>query len=176
MGGPQSFGDHGESPDAVHAAMPDPSYVGSGAAPYPPEALARLRAALRAGLLPIAPVPPSRDDPPAEAAALPVVPPSVPDSLPEHTIYRDEGCHIAPACLRCPLERCIFDRPAHADAAVRRGRNRRLRGLARRGWPVARLARQFRLSPAHVRRILSAGPAASDQRDRESESPAAPDG
>ena len=145
------------------------------AAPYPPEALARLRAALRAGLVPSAPAPPSRENAPAEEAALPVVPFLVPDSLPEHTVYRDEGCHVAPSCLRCPLERCIYDRPAHADTAGRHGRNRRLRRLARRGWPVARLAHQFRLSPAHVRRNIGAERGAHDLPDRESAPPASPD-
>ncbi len=174
MAGPRSLGDQDESLHGPQAALP--AQLGVPAAePYPPEALARLRAALRAGLVPAAPAPPGRDEPPAEEAAQPVVPPFVLDSLPEYTVYRDEGCHVAPSCLRCPLERCIYDRPAHADAAVRRGRNRRLRGLARRGWPVARLAHQFRLSPAHVRRILGSERAAHGRPDHEPEPPAAPD-
>ena len=128
------------------------------AAAYPRAALERLRAALRAGLLPAPPDKAGRDpDPPEPAAAL-AAPAGASDPLPEQTVYRDEGCHIAPACLRCPLERCIFDRPVHADAAVRRGRNRRMRTLARRGWAVERLARDFQLSTVHVRRILRGEP------------------
>ena len=28
------------------------------------------------------------------------------DSLPEAHHYQDDGCDLAPACLRCPLPRC----------------------------------------------------------------------
>lgn len=36
--------------------------------------------------------------------------PSV-DALPEFYNYRDEGCEVAPACLRCPLDHCKYDDP-----------------------------------------------------------------
>lgn len=149
-----SFAGHGDSEPMTSAARSAASGESAPHATYSPDALARLRAALRRGLLPATAAPPAHDDPPSDEADPPGTPFAVSDPLPEHTVYRDEGCHIAPSCLHCPLERCVFDRPAHADAAVRRGRNRRLRTLARRGWPVARLAHQFHLSPAHVRRIL----------------------
>ncbi len=131
------------------------------AAPYSPEQLARLRAAIRAGLRPTAPelsghAAAEGDDPPAGTPAC------EPDSLPEHTDYRDEGCRIAPACLRCPLERCIYDRTALVDPLYLRGRDRRMRVLAGRGWDAERLGRLFHLSPAHVRRILR--PARSPRR------------
>jgi hypothetical protein len=29
------------------------------------------------------------------------------DLLPEYCHYKDEGCKLAPACLSCPLPRCI---------------------------------------------------------------------
>ena len=31
------------------------------------------------------------------------------DALPEHTDYSDDGCHVHPTCITCPLERCIYD-------------------------------------------------------------------
>ncbi len=77
------------------------------------------------------------------------------DPLPEHALYRDDGCHVAPACLRCPLERCIFDRRGTEQQAARRARNRRIRTLTRRGWSTVALAERFGLSPAQVRRIRS---------------------
>lgn len=75
------------------------------------------------------------------------------DDLPEHTLYRDDGCHVAPACLTCPLPACIFDRTLSPAQHARRGRNRRIRALSRKGWSSARLADRFALSPAQVRRI-----------------------
>ena len=34
--------------------------------------------------------------------------------------YKDEGCNLAPSCLRCPFERCQFDTPEVSTAAVLR--------------------------------------------------------
>ncbi|HEY7293402.1 MAG TPA: hypothetical protein VH916_00100 [Dehalococcoidia bacterium] len=129
------------------------------AAPYAAVDLARLRAAIRAGLLSTPPQTSDRDTAPPEESPSTEAPLVVPDPLPEHTDYRDEGCHVAPACLCCPLERCIYDRPKRSDAAALRSRDRRMRTLALRGWNVERLAGLFHLSPAHVRRILRPGSA-----------------
>lgn len=76
------------------------------------------------------------------------------DPLPEHTSYRDEGCHVSPSCLRCPLAACIYDRQPQRQQRRRRTRDRRLRALAAAGRTPKQLAEQFGLSPAHVRRIL----------------------
>ncbi|HLZ69556.1 MAG TPA: hypothetical protein VKV26_06545 [Dehalococcoidia bacterium] len=153
MGGTRWLDAEAGSSEAAQDAGPAAGAPRPAMAPYTAEQLARLRSALRAGLSPAAPEPAGHAAAPlgeAEVAAAAVAA----DSLPEHTLYRDEGCSIAPACLRCPLERCIYDRPAHIDPGYRRGRDRRMRTLARRGWEVERLALIFRLSPAHVRRIL----------------------
>ncbi len=75
------------------------------------------------------------------------------DGLPEYTLYRDGGCHVAPACLSCPLATCIYDRKLSPEQQARRRRNRRIRDLARKGWSSALLAERFKLSPAQVRRI-----------------------
>ena len=79
------------------------------------------------------------------------------DPLPEDTFYRDTGCKVAPSCLACPLALCIFDRPGTPSERRRDGRDRLVRLLYERGWPPARIARQFGISTAQVRRIGKAG-------------------
>jgi len=78
------------------------------------------------------------------------------DGLPEHTLYRDDGCHVAPACLACPLPACIFDRRHSPLQQARRRRNGQIRSLTSKGWSSARLAERFALSQAQVRRIRAA--------------------
>jgi len=75
------------------------------------------------------------------------------DSLPEYTIYRDDGCHVAPSCLNCPLPACIFDRAGTPVQRQRLARNRAIRSLVRKGWSSRQLAARYGLSPAQVRRI-----------------------
>lgn len=74
------------------------------------------------------------------------------DPLPEHMLYRDDGCHVAPACLTCPLPACIYD---HGLRASRRlSRDDEIRALAAGGWRTARLARHFTLSTGQIQRIV----------------------
>ncbi len=129
-----------------------------------PAALRRLHAALRASVE--RPEAPDLDEPslhePPEDEEISEQPPVAPveqaaadgDGLPEYTIYRDDGCHVAPACLSCPLVACIYDRTlSEARRQRRQRRNNRIRALARSGWSSARLAERFSLSAAQVRRI-----------------------
>jgi hypothetical protein len=125
-----------------------------------PTALRRLRAAIRANLdRPDPDEPqwrePAEDEEIAEQAAASPVEQAASDGdgLPEYTIYRDDGCHVAPACLSCPLAACIYDHKLSQVRQKRRQRNNRIRALARGGWSSARLAEQFSLSAAQVRRI-----------------------
>jgi len=89
----------------------------------------------------------------AHAPAQDATPAAVRDPLPEHTAYRDTGCHVAPSCLRCPLAVCIFDHHPQPRRHARQARDHRLRALAERGWTTTRLARRFDLSGSQVRRI-----------------------
>ncbi len=42
-------------------------------------------------------------------------------------IYKDTGCHIAPACLACPLPACVHDyEAAGLNGSILRHRWRRL--------------------------------------------------
>lgn len=37
--------------------------------------------------------------------------------LPEHTVYVDTGCEVAPWCLECPLPRCKYEDSAGRERA-----------------------------------------------------------
>ena len=41
------------------------------------------------------------------------------DRRPEETHYRDTGCELAPSCLQCPMERCVYDEPEGGRGADR---------------------------------------------------------
>lgn len=41
-------------------------------------------------------------------------------TLPENTVYRDDGCDIHPHCLTCPLPVCRYDVPGGWGKLVRR--------------------------------------------------------
>ena len=128
--------------------------------------LRRLRAALREQLLRA----PALGDTPGDADArddtenseedtmVAVVAPPIDDPLPEHAVYRDEGCDVARSCLACPLALCVLERPGSPSERRREGRDRLIRLLLGRGWSAARVAQQFDLSAAQVRRIRASGP------------------
>ena len=44
-----------------------------------------------------------------------------PGGLPENSVYRDDGCSLAPRCLDCPLPQCRYDLPpGELQAMLRR--------------------------------------------------------
>ena len=83
------------------------------------------------------------------------------DALPEFFPYRDEGCEVAPSCLRCPLSQCKYDDPLAYHRSVRTERDRSiLKMIQQEGVPpggIAELARRFDLSIRTVHRILARG-------------------
>ena len=95
----------------------------------------------------------TREEPMVAAVA-----PPIDDPLPEHAVYRDEGCDVARSCLACPLALCVLERPGSPSERRREGRDRLIRLLLGRGWSAARVAQQFDLSAAQVRRIRASGP------------------
>ncbi len=79
------------------------------------------------------------------------------DTLPEHTEYRDSGCHLAASCLRCPLPRCQYDEPLTPRQRLRVARDREIALLrTRHQAPIAMLAGAYHLTPRAIFRILSA--------------------
>lgn len=77
------------------------------------------------------------------------------DALPQFYPYRDEGCHIHPSCLTCPLPRCIYDEPGWYRRWLREQRDRQiLQAWRRNHTTVAELARSFGVSTRTVFRVL----------------------
>lgn len=73
------------------------------------------------------------------------------DALPENLEYRDAGCDLYPACLRCPLPRCRYDDAGGAQAMLRSGRNAEVRRAREAGATIAELATRW---PMLSRRTL----------------------
>lgn len=91
---------------------------------------------------------------PAGDAPLPLV---RRDTLPEHTDYRDSGCHLSASCLRCPLARCQYDEPLTPRQVRRAARDREIALLrTRHRAPIALLAGTYGLTQRAIFRILSA--------------------
>lgn len=73
----------------------------------------------------------------------------------EYSHYRDEGCKVAPSCLRCPLPRCVHDEPEQRQ--LKRVRDDELKRRYKRGEPLDSLTRRFSLSRRSVYRIVKEG-------------------
>ena len=79
------------------------------------------------------------------------------DALPEAHQYRDDGCDLAPACLRCPLPRCKYDDPGWRRREVRDDRDRQILLVMRReSLTVPQLSSRFGVSQRTVFRALQA--------------------
>ncbi|MHB8576648.1 MAG: hypothetical protein ACYDCQ_15095 [Dehalococcoidia bacterium] len=153
-GSPHGGGPHGRRRYPHRRPPPKSERAGRGSSAHL-RRLRHLREALRRELERPEPAPLSSLDLEAEPEDAPISPRSpapidAEDDLPELMVYRDTGCHVAPACLSCPLPRCIFDEPVSQSLARR---DRRIRALYRQGWSNGRIAAHFRISTAHVRRI-----------------------
>jgi len=84
---------------------------------------------------------------------------------PARTIYLDpwgghppdDGCNVAPSCLRCPLERCKYD--YGSPAAMNRARRRTaMVELVRSGHTQGEAAELAGVSIRTVRRAIQAEP------------------
>ncbi len=79
------------------------------------------------------------------------------DALPEHLDYRDQGCDLAPSCLRCPLVRCRYDEPGGARKLLQGSRDEAVWYRRGEGVGIDALAQEFSLSRRSVFRILARG-------------------
>lgn len=86
------------------------------------------------------------------------------DLLPEHTRYRDDGCHIHPHCLTCPLARCIYDEPDGGRAMTKGLRNNEIRTLRAQGVGLGQLAKRFGVSKRTIYRALRHRPELAEGR------------
>jgi hypothetical protein len=76
------------------------------------------------------------------------------DLPPEFCHYRDEGCELAPACLDCPYEKCVYDEPGGKQHRIKDMRNQEISRLYHAGKVVAELATMFGVSQRTVHRAL----------------------
>jgi len=65
--------------------------------------------------------------------------------------HKDTGCHIAPSCLNCPLERCVLE--GRLNFSARSLRWARIWRLVQAGMKVVEVARQMRVSERTVSRV-----------------------
>ena len=88
------------------------------------------------------------------------------DSLPEHATYRDDGCRVAPECLNCPLELCIYDDPADLVTTSRAHRDDWIFTLRKKGVSATEIARNLNLSARTIHRVIQRGGASElDRRE-----------
>ena len=80
------------------------------------------------------------------------------DILPEHYLFKDDGCEVSPSCLRCPLPRCKYDDPGWYQREVRDQRDQKIhRAKQAEGLSVPQLAHRFGVSQRTVFRALQRG-------------------
>lgn len=77
------------------------------------------------------------------------------DALPEHLAYLDEGCDLAPSCLRCPFAVCRYDGPSFRALRLM-PRDEAIRQRRGEGAEIDVLAEDYGLSRRSVFRILVA--------------------
>ena len=78
-----------------------------------------------------------------------------PDRLPENAqYYSDKGCHVAPACLECPLPSCVHDQDADV---LRARRDAMILRWRKRGIPNREIARALNTSTRSIDRALERG-------------------
>ena len=76
------------------------------------------------------------------------------DLLPEHCIFKDEGCEFSPSCLNCPLPRCIEEQPRERQRLKMLVRAGRMAKLREQGKSPSEIASIFGVSMRTVQRAL----------------------
>jgi hypothetical protein len=72
----------------------------------------------------------------------------------EYVNWRDGGCDLYPACLECPLERCVEDVPRGRQRRRMDGRADSMRLMRRQGRSAREIAAAFTVSVRTVQRVL----------------------
>ena len=76
------------------------------------------------------------------------------DLLPDDINWRDRGCEFFPACLNCPLPKCLEDEPRGQQRLRMAARKRRMVELRQVGKSVREIAGLFGVSKRTVQRAL----------------------
>lgn len=70
--------------------------------------------------------------------------------------YPDTGCQVHPACLSCPLPRCVLDEPPGQRAAARnRERDAAIIAAMQRGESVRQIGATLGISRRTVHRVIN---------------------
>ena len=74
--------------------------------------------------------------------------------LPDDIEWRDRGCELFPACLNCPLPRCVEEEPRGQQRLRMEARKRRMAEMRVGGKTIREIARLFGVSIRTVQRAL----------------------
>ena len=77
------------------------------------------------------------------------------DALPEHMIYKDDGCEASPTCLTCPLPRCRYEARGGLREILNEPRDARLVQMHQNGISVNIIAAGANVSKRTVYRVIS---------------------
>lgn len=85
------------------------------------------------------------------------------DTLPDGVDYPDDGCDVAPSCLRCPLPICKFDYPGVMGSNAKRwfrrdARAEEIRRDRASGMSIEALTQKHGVSQRTVERALHDAP------------------
>ena len=77
------------------------------------------------------------------------------DALPEHMIYKDDGCEASPTCLTCPVPRCRYEAKGGLRPILNVPRDAHLVQMHQSGIPVDTIAASANVSKRTVWRVIS---------------------
>jgi hypothetical protein len=75
----------------------------------------------------------------------------------EYGNWRDGGCDLHPACLECPLQKCIEEEPRGRQKRRIADRAGRIKEMRASGITCREIAAAFRVSTRTVQRALEQG-------------------
>ena len=78
------------------------------------------------------------------------------EDVTEYGNWKDTGCDLYPACLECPLPRCIEEEPRGRQRIRMDARTADMLEMRRRGGSVHEIAACYSVSVRTVQRALSA--------------------
>ena len=76
------------------------------------------------------------------------------DPPPEYCHYQDEGCELAPSCLRCLFPSCRYDIVNGHRGGAREFRDTQIQKLRRQGLTIADIATRFGVSKRTIHRAM----------------------
>ena len=76
------------------------------------------------------------------------------DATLEYVNWKDAGCDLYPACLKCPLVRCIEEEPRGRQRRRLGSRSADMQEMRGRGCTVREIASAYGLSARTVQRAL----------------------